>query len=163
MENVIRAGYISKGTMKDDLLTRVKALYSDLSYVWGNCNSLSKWDSWEEFQNNFALIQALYPRIVACVEYCSQKIKEETKLVCTNAEKKAAAKQFIDDMVQLNGIGEIVSDWIIGWGIDAVVAALNEKYGKDWGITDPSSVVATAASVTRIMSTPIPKVERDGN
>ncbi len=154
-----KVGFIAKTSLKENLLDRVKVLYSDLEYVWGNCNSLSKWDSWEEFQRNLDLLKALYPRVAACVEYCANEIKEETRLLCTSAEKKAAAKQFIDDMVKLSGVGEFVSDLFIDWGVDAAVAALNAKFGKDWGVTTPNAVAQRAAAV---LSTPRAVTERDG-
>ena len=131
----------------NDLYDRVKTTYNDLAYVWGEMNSLSSWNSWSEFSRNIELIRDLYPRIVSCVEYCSNQIMEETKLLCTSAEKRAAAKQFFDDLVQLNGLSEMLSDWLIDCGVELAVKALNEKYGKDWGITSVSDIVTKSSAI----------------
>ena len=95
MENsasINKAGYIAKNSIADDLYARVKALYTDMSYVWGNCNDIEKWDTWEEICRNWNLIRELFTRVALCVEYCSEQIKAELKLVCTSEEKKAAAE-----------------------------------------------------------------------
>lgn len=136
-----------KASVTDTLYDRVKTLYSDLSYVWGNVNSLSKWDTWDEIASNLDLIRDLYPRVITCVEYCSNQIYEETKALCTSEEKRAAAKLFFDELIELNGIGEWISDLLIDWTIEAVVKAINAKYGKDWGLTSTSEVVAKANAV----------------
>jgi hypothetical protein len=157
---MVEKNLIAGQSLQDDLYTRVKALYSDLHYVWGEINGFTKWDTWEEFTKNLDLIRDLYPRVVACVEYCSNKIYEETKLLCSSAEKKAAAKQFFDELIVLSGLGEWFSDLLIDWGVEAAVKALNAKYGKDWGLDDKNAVIARAASILNTPKTA--KVENEG-
>jgi hypothetical protein len=163
MENsasINKAGYIAKNSTADDLYARVKALYTDMSYVWGNCNGIEKWDTWSEICRNWDLIRELFPRVALCVEYCSEQIKAELKLICTSEEKKAAAIAYIDDLIRLGFVGEIVSDMAISYMVDAAVRMLNEKYGKEWGLTNTAAIAKVAKNVaTASVSAP---VERDG-
>ena len=153
-------GQIRKVTLLEDLKTRVSTLYGDMSFVWGNCNDIEKWDTWDEVCRNWDLIRELFPRVALCVEYCSEQIKAELKLVCTSEEKKAAAVAYIDDLIRLGFVGEIVSDMAISYMVDAAVRMLNEKYGKEWGLTDTTAIARAAKNVaTASASAP---VERDG-
>ena len=58
------------------------------------------------------------------------------------ADQHAAAGKGLagQDMVR-------ISDLLIDWTIEAVVKAINAKYGKDWGLTSTSEVVAKANAV----------------
>ena len=51
----------------EKILAKVKALYSDLVYVWGKCDELSEWDSLAEIKANWALLQDVAARAVLCV------------------------------------------------------------------------------------------------
>ncbi len=153
-------GQIRKLTLLEDLKTRVSTLYGDMSFVWENCNGIEKWDTWDEVCRNWDLIRELFPRGALCVEYCSEQIKAELKLVCTSEEKKAAAVAYIDDLIRLGFVGEIISDMVISYMVDAAVRMLNEKYGKEWGLTDTTAIARAAKNVATVsVSAP---VERDG-
>lgn len=129
------------------ILAKVKALYSDLAYVWGKVNSLAKWDSLDEMKTNWGLLQDLATRTVLCVEYCAAETKNELKLLITSSEKKAAAVAYLDELIALNGLAEWLSDRAISLVVDAVVAMLNKKFGKDWGVNSAADVAKVAKAV----------------
>ncbi len=135
----------------EKILERVKALYSDLVYVWGKCDELSEWDSLAEIKANWALLQDVAARAVLCVEYCATEIKAELKVLVTSADKKKAAIAYLDAWIKLPVYMEWVDDMVLGWMVDSAVAALNKKYGQEWGLTSKEAVakVAKAEGVGR--------------
>ena len=128
----------------EKILERVKALYSDFVYVWGKCDELSEWDSLAEIKANWALLQDVAARAVLCVEYCAGEIKNELKVLVTSAEKKKAAVAYLDAWIKLPVYMEWVDDMVLGWMVDSAVAALNKKYGQEWGLTSKSAVATMA-------------------
>ena len=135
----------------EKILAKVKALYSDLMYVWGKCDELSEWDSLAEIKANWALLQDVAARSVLCVEYCAGEIKNELKVLVSSEDKKKAAVAYLDAWIKLPVYMEWVDDMVLGWMVDSAVAALNKKYGKEWGLTSKEAVakVAKAEGVGR--------------
>ena len=128
----------------EKILERVKALYSDLVYVWGKCDELSEWDSLAEIKANWALLQDVAARAVLCVEYCATEIKNELKVLVSSADKKKAAVAYLDAWIKLPVYMEWVDDMVLGWMVDSAVAALNKKYGQEWGLTSKEAVAKVA-------------------
>ena len=135
----------------EKMLERIRALYNDMAYVWGRCNELSEWNSWAEITGNWGLLQDLIMRAVLCVELVTGDLKAELKEIATSADKRKAAIAYVDSLIKLPPYMEWVDNLVIGGLVDAAVAALNKKYGKDWGVADKQSVarIAKAEGVGR--------------
>ena len=128
----------------EKILAKVKALYSDLVYVWGKCDELSEWDSLAEIKANWALLQDVATRAMLCVEYCAGELKAELKVLVSSADKKKAAVAYLDAWIKLPVYMEWVDDMVLGWMVDSAVAALNKKYGQEWGLTSKEAVAKVA-------------------
>ncbi|MFA6583919.1 MAG: hypothetical protein WCS77_06440 [Elusimicrobiaceae bacterium] len=66
------------------------------------------------------------PGIITLVESVGQD--EDIK----GADKKALAVAVLNKLVDIPLVPEAVEGILIGWAIDAVIAALNKLVGKDW-------------------------------
>ncbi|MFA5937644.1 MAG: hypothetical protein WC822_07255 [Candidatus Paceibacterota bacterium] len=64
------------------------------------------------------------PQVVAFVEKHAADVK--------GADKRALAVAIINELVDIPLVPERIEAVIIGWAIDAAVAALNKLVGKDW-------------------------------
>ena len=130
-------------TLVDKILERVKALYNDMAYVWGKCNELADWDTWEEIKAKWPMLQDLSMRAVLCVESVSNDIKTECQQIASSKEKRDAAVAYVDSMIKLPGYMEWVDNMLIGYFVDTAVTMLNKKYGKAWG-TDKANIAKVA-------------------
>lgn len=126
------------------ILERIKALYNDMAFVWGRCNELAEWNSWAEIMANWTLLQDLIMRAVLCVELVTGDIKTELKQIATSEDKRKAAIAYVDGLIKLPGYLEWVDNIVIGGLVDAAVTTLNNKYGKEWGVSDKQSVARLA-------------------
>jgi len=120
----------------DVIMDRLRALMSDMSYVWGKTNELSEWDSLAEIKANWSLLMDLATRAVLCVESVALQVKAELQLIATSEEKRKAAVAYLDGMIKLPIYLEWIDDMVLGYIVDATVGALNRKYGKTWGVTN---------------------------
>ena len=120
----------------DVIMDRLRALMSDMSYVWGKTNELSEWDSLAEIKANWSLLMDLATRAVLCVESVALQVKAELQLIATSEEKRKAAVAYLDGMIKLPVYLEWMDDMILGYIVDTTVGALNRKYGKAWGVTN---------------------------
>ena len=120
----------------DVIMDRLRALMSDMSYVWGKTNELSEWDSLAEIKANWNMLMDLATRAVLCVESVALQVKAELQLIATSEEKRKAAVAYLDGMIKLPVYLEWMDDMILGYIVDTTVGALNRKYGKAWGVTN---------------------------
>ena len=119
----------------DVIMERIRALMSDMSYVWGKTNELSEWDSLAEIKANWNMLMDLATRAVLCVESVALQVKAELQLIATSEEKRKAAVAYLDGMIKLPIYLEWMDDMILGYIVDTTVGALNRKYGKTWGVS----------------------------
>ena len=119
----------------DVIMDRLRALMSDMSYVWGKTNELSEWDSLAEIKANWNMLMDLATRAVLCVESVALQVKAELQLIATSEEKRKAAVAYLDGMIKLPIYLEWMDDMVLGYIVDATVVALNRKYGKSWGVS----------------------------
>ena len=119
----------------DVIMDRLRALMSDMSYVWGKTNELSEWDSLAEIKANWSLLMDLATRAVLCVESVALQVKAELQLIATSEEKRKAAVAYLDGMIKLPVYLEWMDDMILGYIVDMTVRALNRKYGKTWDVS----------------------------
>ena len=70
---------------------------------------------------------AALPEVIRAVE---TKASEVTGM--TGAQKKELAVEVINALVDIPFLPEKLEGILIGWAIDAVIAALNKLVGKDW-------------------------------
>jgi len=66
------------------------------------------------------------PDVVKLVEGVGQD--EDIK----GSDKKALAVAILNELIDIPFLPESVEGMLIGWAIDAVIAALNKLVGKDW-------------------------------
>lgn len=69
----------------------------------------------------------IIPGVIAEVELAAQKTQG-----MTSAEKKELAINIINRLIDIPLIPESVEAMLLGYAIDAIVAALNKLVGKDW-------------------------------
>ena len=119
----------------EKILERVKGLMADMAFCWGKMDTLAAWDSLAEIKANWAMLVDLAPRVVLCVEFISSQLKAEVGTLAQSAEKRAAAVAYLDALLVLPPYLEWLDNMILGYLVDSVVAALNKRYGKDWGAT----------------------------
>ena len=111
----------------DVIMDRLRALMSDMSYVWGKTNELSEWDSLAEIKANWNMLMDLATRAVLCVESVALQVKAELQLIATSEEKRKAAVAYLDGMIKLPIYLEWMDDMILGYIVDTTVGALNRK------------------------------------
>jgi hypothetical protein len=73
-----------------------------------------------------SVIHVLIADVVHKVEQIAQDIK------LAGADKRALAVKVINLLVDIPYVPENVEAWVIGYAIDAIVAAFNKKLGKAW-------------------------------
>ena len=85
-------------------------------------------------------------RVVQIVASVSgvKEIKNELKVLVSSADKKKAAVAYLDAWIKLPVYMEWVDDMVLGWMVDSAVAALNKKYGQEWGLTSKEAVAKVA-------------------
>jgi hypothetical protein len=99
--------------------------------------------------------------VALCVEYCSEQIKAELKLAARAKKRRLAASPINRRPIRLGFVGESSGGQChLFNGRRGAVRMLNEKYGKEWGLTG-YDVIARAAKNVATVSVSAP-VERDG-
>ncbi len=115
-------------TELERVIANAKALAQDAKTTWGGMNEISEWDSLEEICGNCGKIAELGGRAALCVEQAAVDIGA----VLTSEEKREAAVQVVDDMIELPGYLEMFDGMVISAIFAFVVGTLNKKFGNLW-------------------------------
>lgn len=84
---------------------------------------------WQSLRSSIDVVRDVLQDAITIVE---KACYDAGQVASTGSQKKAAVVAFLDEVIQLPALAEMIDGFVIGWCVDALISAANKKWGQSW-------------------------------
>lgn len=128
---------------------RVDELLDEYNGFKGTLDEAQEWNSLTEIITNIGTLTDFVIDVVLAVELSAREISDEFESI-TGAEKREAAAQLLDDLLDLPWYLEVIDGPAFELLLSVVVEMLNKYMGHDWNLGFMREALASGLSFIQI-------------